>query len=386
MFVKRDFSTWNVDAPVATLQEEALKQGDPDLSFFDEMKTSGYELLESYIAQSERRLRSFSEVYTFETLPDSWPLKLVRHIANNLPATWRDKLKAVKIGLVAIEDVNALAWPTVGNIAILNGIANFFLLSCYAAGPYRAFSLHGMVDPAKELAESITCVAAECLLAPPGMERLAALARLYHYRSKLAVEFPENRQHIESFAALYANSAILFIIMHELSHVVSNHKPKEGSASQAQECQADSLATEVSIQLGSEYSSWFIAGALSMSLLEVHDRLAGATAKDGVKAKPDDTHPSPYQRRKRILDHGTHVLRQKKVAMNEYTTGLAIAHLMHIELSVLLLRNGFDPLLPFLSPVAAAAFGVSGVPNGVLNVPRKIVAIEDSPSLGISLE
>ncbi len=385
MFVKSDFSGWDIDEPLATMQSDALADVETDLSFFSDMQSEGFQLLQSYVSRAQSRAETLSQVYTFETLPDAWPLKLVAHITHGLPPNWGERLGHVKIGLVAINDVNALAWPTVGNVGIMNGLATYFLTACYAAAPYATVSAGSLRPAAKEIAEQITRAASDSLFASSDRERFTAMARCYHYRSKLATDIPENRRTIESLAALYANSAILFIIMHELAHVIQNHDPKQGAASRTQESEADRLATETSIAMGSDYTHWFIAGALSMSLLELHDRLGGCKAKQGVRAHPDDSHPTPYERRGLILEHGIHVLENENGLLAQCHPSLAIAHSMHIQLSALLCVNGLDPLLPFLSPAAAAGFGVDGLPSSAQNVPRLVRAIEDSASLGMKL-
>ena len=104
------------------------------------------------------------------------------------------------------------------------------------------FSSHINPDAAR-LGEQTKKAAAKYITLVAPAAKLLAYAESVDSRSKLSSQFPKDRPLIEQPAVGMANDILRFIMLHELSHVVLDHKPAWGLKSQNQEFEADKLAT-----------------------------------------------------------------------------------------------------------------------------------------------
>ena len=380
MFYNRQFSNWYNKNSLSSIQEIGREPN--TIARLKEIKENGYNVSDFHLETARQRSETVKRLYNFAQLPDVWPFKLAKQLFKALPNDWANKLKASRIGEVYLDEINAIALD--GDIGILIGLSNFFLMCSYATSPFN-YIVKDINRSAIELGIQLKNVCAKLITSTSFHEYGRYQAESVSLRSRLAEEFPKERPLIERFAASAANDMIGFVIMHELAHIILKHKKATGNKSQEQEYEADKYALNTLIDIFPDLGINPIAGALAMSFLEANDRINGVSLKGSIEFEVNGSHPPLCQRRCEILETAAQTFYKKKVSNHIISVLLTMAHMMHIELSSLLENSGFDPLVSFHHSWSLKYYGITSIPEFIKYASKKVTELELYPYHKIGL-
>lgn len=373
-------------------QKEALRTYGLEKSTAEIFREEGIDIDDVYIEMGKRRTPTYKSTYNFSELPDAWPIGLGRMIYEQYPEEIIRDLDGVKVGMILDKDINAIAWRASKEIGIFDGIANFFLIGSYATSPYKCMfreNISELPKPVLTLANDIETLSKEAMLTTNNNEFFMKIAESYRHRSILARDFPDVRPMIESICAITANNMIRFIILHELSHIIFKHKPRNGTASQDQEHQADEKAVELSMKMSWPAPLFAIYGSLSISFLEFNSRQNGSNVQESTKYIANRTHPPYYHRRARILSkiielYDYLIPNERK---DDFRDSFLICHHVHIVLSKFLEQEKLKALSPFHIPMSVKTFRIPGLPTSAIGeISRTLSWLENGPFDGLSIK
>lgn len=349
----------------------------------EDAKKYGLEIDPAELRRLEEQRTISTSKYKLQEAPDFWPFTNINIILRALPERYKDLLDNIVIGYLTKEEINAMAWSYYKEIGILQGLSDF-VIACSQVGTVVPKITDSTLHPALYYCSELRQNASNLLFAKSRKEAIVSSLLSLNAAAKLRKDYIQLYVRIFAMQESQANDSIMFVILHELAHVLLEHSYSLGYPKE-QEFAADMFATECMSQgfaNGLPINS--ISGLLIFSYLELLEAIHEVTnGEPNENNNSEPTHPPAVQRRRKAINKAIESLRTKGTKDDFISIALDIAHRFHINLSSELLSRRLDPLAPFHTSLSAEA-----CPNASIiskrnllskNYPAKVLEIEGEP-------